>query len=634
MANSALVMATSPNLNVGGIPRNRDIDSITLRTIPGYHTCKSIFSMKPLPSCNYIVDSYGKVGLIIDENLASSCTENNEQNHRAITILISTEKDSPYDIATRAYNKLIDLLADICSRYPDTINQLVWSDNEKSRTDHENGSNISFYRDFTDTHCFDTTLFNKAATLVARVNATIVSKFTDTDNSIDNDASIHKVIVGNVNIASSVSKLEVISANRYLSQSEMEINARYIWQFFGKRGWTLNAVAGMLGNIQAESTVNPGLWQNMAVNRGPAFGLTQWDPFRKIITWQQEHGYEIGDIDGQLLKIQDELEMDGKGWVEGRSQWIATSRAGADLKMSFKEFSESTDTPERLAVVFVYSYERPGVVREAERVKWAKAWYDFLLPYSTISPALAYGLHLTNIEPDSFEASCYLQNVMTDTTIQLSVIDEENKVIATAEATAPAMMEEAFFYVDNLTPDTSYKIMLTSTISNSTLEKNKLEEQDSSDDTEEEPDTLSTENAISFKTLPGSPLPSASIQIVPAMLPLPSKPFTVTVLKPESWGYWLDMFPSIEHGYEIQYIVNSKIVHVEQKSASVFKPEFEIFPNKILKSAIKPGDILQIGVRTWVVNKKGKTLYDNDYAKTSNAICLIAQEHLLFLNKR
>ena len=42
-----------------------------------------------------------------------------------------------------------------------------------------------------------------------------------------------------------------------LIQSQMELNASYIWAYLQNKGWTMNAVAGMLGNMQSESAINP-----------------------------------------------------------------------------------------------------------------------------------------------------------------------------------------------------------------------------------------------------------------------------------------------------------------------------------------------------------------------------------------
>ena len=52
----------------------------------------------------------------------------------------------------------------------------------------------------------------------------------------------------------------MISNNKYLTQGEMESNAKEIYTYLSDKGWTINAISGMLGNMQRESTINPGLW--------------------------------------------------------------------------------------------------------------------------------------------------------------------------------------------------------------------------------------------------------------------------------------------------------------------------------------------------------------------------------------
>lgn len=42
-----------------------------------------------------------------------------------------------------------------------------------------------------------------------------------------------------------------------LTMEQMKVNALYIWSALSYQGWTLNAVAGILGNMQSESAINP-----------------------------------------------------------------------------------------------------------------------------------------------------------------------------------------------------------------------------------------------------------------------------------------------------------------------------------------------------------------------------------------
>lgn len=75
------------------------------------------------------------------------------------------------------------------------------------------------------------------------------------------------------------------NSSQALTQAQMETNAKYVYYFFKNKGWTINSISALLGNCQAESTINPGRWQGDNVGVGPAYGIVQWDPFSKYINW-------------------------------------------------------------------------------------------------------------------------------------------------------------------------------------------------------------------------------------------------------------------------------------------------------------------------------------------------------------
>ncbi len=164
-----------------------------------------------------------------------------------------------------------------------------------------------------------------------------------------------------------VSKSDVICSNEYLSEAEKQINASYIASYLMGYGWTLNAVSGILGNIERESTVNPGLWQSLDEgNMSGGFGLVQWTPASNLISWCQNNGLNYLDIDSQLRRILYELD--------NGLQYYATD----SYPESFEEFTKSTKSPEYLASAFLHNYERAGVSVEAERQQNARKWYNFL----------------------------------------------------------------------------------------------------------------------------------------------------------------------------------------------------------------------------------------------------------------
>ena len=154
-----------------------------------------------------------------------------------------------------------------------------------------------------------------------------------------------------------------------LSQADREHNARVIWGYFQNKGWTLESVSGMLGNIHYESGINPGQWQTGHIIEDPSypndtgFGLVQWTPWQKYANWAG--GNIHGNYNKQLERIQYELD--------NNIQWIPVSGYGY---MSFYDFTQSTSTPEYLAEVFEYSYERGTWAND--RKTYARQWYDYL----------------------------------------------------------------------------------------------------------------------------------------------------------------------------------------------------------------------------------------------------------------
>lgn len=77
---------------------------------------------------------------------------------------------------------------------------------------------------------------------------------------------------------------KVYARNDYQTESQMKVNAQYILNYLRAKGWTKNAVRGMLGNMQSESTISPGRWQDGdAGNMNLGVGLTQWTKATKTV---------------------------------------------------------------------------------------------------------------------------------------------------------------------------------------------------------------------------------------------------------------------------------------------------------------------------------------------------------------
>lgn len=169
----------------------------------------------------------------------------------------------------------------------------------------------------------------------------------------------------------------IISSNAYLDVADQKDNAQYIMNYFTALGWTKNAICGMLGNMQRESTMNPGLWEGLQEgNYSGGYGLVQWTPATNFTNWATKKGYNIGDIKAQCERIQ----------YEYRSglEWYPT----ASYPLTWGEYQKSTESPEYLAECFCYEYERPGVVALEERRQNARYWYNTLTGGYVYAPRL------------------------------------------------------------------------------------------------------------------------------------------------------------------------------------------------------------------------------------------------------
>lgn len=156
-----------------------------------------------------------------------------------------------------------------------------------------------------------------------------------------------------------------IKGNYWLNTSEMQNNALIIFREMITRGWTVNSIAGMLGNMQVESSINPGIWQDLNPNPRLGWGLVQWTPSTNFTDWAQANGYANDDGDAQLKWIDEVTTTVG--------QWIPT----AAYPETFSQFKVSTQSPEYLADCFLKNFERPENINQPIRQTYARYWYDW-----------------------------------------------------------------------------------------------------------------------------------------------------------------------------------------------------------------------------------------------------------------
>lgn len=177
-----------------------------------------------------------------------------------------------------------------------------------------------------------------------------------------------------------------ISGNYYLNTAEMENNASIVGNYGRNHGWTKIATAAILGNMQAESGINPGIWENLTPYMG-GYGLTQWTPYTKYSTWATAEGYTWQDNgDAELLRITYE--------ADNGLQWFHNSEIGADPPCTFNQFLKAglydLQTSTNLWLWFYEHPADPGPTTQATRYSYAQYWYAYLPDWTTIPPWLLF----------------------------------------------------------------------------------------------------------------------------------------------------------------------------------------------------------------------------------------------------
>lgn len=171
-----------------------------------------------------------------------------------------------------------------------------------------------------------------------------------------------------------------ITGNYYLSEKEQQNNGVMAANYFSSKGWTIFSIAAILGNMESESTINPGIWQSLIEGSGGGggFGLVQWTPWTNFTNWAESNGYEWTDGNAQCKWVDEQTTVFG--------QWIQTD----SYPITFEEFKSSNETPEYLASAFLKNFERAGVEVESERITQARKWYNYLIntELSTYIPRL------------------------------------------------------------------------------------------------------------------------------------------------------------------------------------------------------------------------------------------------------
>lgn len=170
MSNSSLVSYTkiSPNKNS---PRNHAIDTVTIHCYVGQVSVENAgawFAKSSAQcSCNYVIGTDGRIGLIVEEKDRSWCSSSSSNDNRAVTIECASDATSPYVVNSKVYASLINLLTDICKR--NNIKELKWQ-GDKSLIGQVSKQNMTVHRWFANKACPGDYLYSRHGQIAAEVN--------------------------------------------------------------------------------------------------------------------------------------------------------------------------------------------------------------------------------------------------------------------------------------------------------------------------------------------------------------------------------------------------------------------------------------------------------------------------------
>lgn len=147
----------------------------------------------------------------------------------------------------------------------------------------------------------------------------------------------------------------------YSPGSDIQLNdsmprAMQIMDYFVEKGLTAQQAAGIVGNMQRESGLNPGIQE---YGSGIGFGLVQWsfDRRNQLTSFANSVGKPASDMNTQLDFVWKELNTTERSTLDAFK---------ANPNMSAGE----------AARVFSQKYERPGVIAMGERVGAAEYFYQ------------------------------------------------------------------------------------------------------------------------------------------------------------------------------------------------------------------------------------------------------------------
>ena len=163
--------------------------------------------------------------------------------------------------------------------------------------------------------------------------------------------------------------------NEFLNGSFSNVSGLYgntaqekVWWALIDAGYSAEAAAGVLGNIEAESGFNEA---SIEGGSGAGFGLCQWTGGRRtqLESYAASKGVAPSDLDTQIEFLL--AEITPGGGANGYAKYQLSSYNG----YSASDWKNAS-TPEDAATAFCWTFERPGIPRMDVRTSAARRYYN------------------------------------------------------------------------------------------------------------------------------------------------------------------------------------------------------------------------------------------------------------------
>ena len=400
--NSPLVSYTKLSPNHSG-QRTHSIDRITPHCVVGQATAERIAEIftptSREASCNYGIGYDGRISLVVEEKNRSWCSSNRANDQRAITIEVASDSTHPYAFKDAAYAALIQLCIDICKR--NGKKKLLWLGGKGSTAkdkaaceDYNPAADemiLTAHRFYANKSCPGDWMYARLGDLAAKVTATLGGETVTTPasglrqgdsgeavktmqtmliacgyscGSTGADGDFGKNTLAGLIAFQTAAGLTADGVYGTETKTALEKaykekkdntasnpsgdNEKTIWDTLYAAVGNAYGVAGLMGNLYAESALNPQNLQNNGnkalgmsdaeftatfdsgaystdtfIHDGYGYGLAQWTYYSRkeaLVNYARTAGKSIGDLAVQLGFLIQEI----KGY---KAVWNALTNA-------------------------------------------------------------------------------------------------------------------------------------------------------------------------------------------------------------------------------------------------------------------------------------------------------------------